>query len=572
MRPPISSGRIVLSWLAIGVGLFAGIMALARFGAVWLPHDHDLLRWIGYFGVALFATTFLVGSIIALRNPKRAGFTFLAFMPIAVFCLAYPSAGYLVWHPDGGGWFETPLILTAVGLTVSFFLPIYAAVLALRHRKRTTYCLFAFTVFLAAIVFAMSHWTRAFLPPFAGCTAPFLAFGLFWRETNLRGWSPLLQCRHDSLFRRMAIVVLTCLVILCVDVVATFGLYAIGSTLFSGDCHGKPLIVRPESSHHAVFTARLVFVGRSLEALTREGGVLHNPEIPGSRDPRVGDWGIGIVQERFWGLPAWSRLVLLTNNIYWKGETYFIDGSREQGIVSRVLPIVDGRTGCSRTRRTQDAIVDLRALRGTSSSGGARLMGYVREPESFVFGLAPPTRSTFAVGAGIIVTGPNGTRMVTTDQTGIYELDNLASGDYTLQLLIPDSKVAGFFEQDGSPAKLRLTALRTEERSFDLFWNGRIEGHVRDGSGKPLQVLVRLLTPNGIRVPGYVVEDVLSAADGSYQLKKIPPGRYRVMINDVKQGGTSAIQFYPAKLHLEDAQWLELSEGQRITGIDFTIQ
>jgi hypothetical protein len=39
---------------------------------------------------------------------------FLALLPItAAFCLAYPKSGFLVWHADGGGWFETPLPLAA---------------------------------------------------------------------------------------------------------------------------------------------------------------------------------------------------------------------------------------------------------------------------------------------------------------------------------------------------------------------------------------------------------------------------------------------------------------------------
>jgi hypothetical protein len=81
---------------------------------------------------------FLAGSIVALRNRKRAGIIFLICMPVAVFCLGYPSAGYLVWHADGGGWFEPPAP-TAIGLTTIFFLPIFAALLAIRYRKRAVY-------------------------------------------------------------------------------------------------------------------------------------------------------------------------------------------------------------------------------------------------------------------------------------------------------------------------------------------------------------------------------------------------------------------------------------------------
>jgi hypothetical protein len=111
----------------------------------WPPFNDDLpgwlLRWISYVGGALLGPVFLAGSIVASRNRKRAGIIFLICMPVAVFCLGYPSAGYLVWHADGGGWFEPP---APHGHWVNdnptiFFLPIFAALLAIRYRKRAVY-------------------------------------------------------------------------------------------------------------------------------------------------------------------------------------------------------------------------------------------------------------------------------------------------------------------------------------------------------------------------------------------------------------------------------------------------
>jgi hypothetical protein len=46
----------------------------------------DLIRWS-----ALLGPVFLAGSIVALRNRKRAGIIFLICMPVAVLCLGYPS-------------------------------------------------------------------------------------------------------------------------------------------------------------------------------------------------------------------------------------------------------------------------------------------------------------------------------------------------------------------------------------------------------------------------------------------------------------------------------------------------
>lgn len=276
---------IVLSWLAVALGLLIGFIALARFGMAWPPFGDNepgwLLRWISYVGGAILGPLFIAATIVALRNPKRAGLILLVAMPFAVFSLAYPAAGYLVWHSDGSGWFEPPEVPTAVGLTVLFFLPIYTGLLALRRRRWTVY-LFAFTVLLAGIAFGLSHWSRAFLPAFAGWSSLFLLFGIFWRGTSTRGWPSVIQPRSCTRGQRVVAIALTFIVVLCVDVAVTFGLAALGSSLFSGDCGGKPLVLHPASPYHAVFTARVVFVGRSIEALTRDRGLFRDPQVPGS--------------------------------------------------------------------------------------------------------------------------------------------------------------------------------------------------------------------------------------------------------------------------------------------------
>jgi hypothetical protein len=132
--------KIVLSWFVAALGLLVGFIAFARFGMAWPPFgDNDpgwLLRRIEFVAGALLGLVFIVASIVAFRNPKRAGLTLLIAMPFAVFCLAYPSAGYLVWHSDGSGWFEPPEPLSAIGLTTLFFLPIFAGIAALRLSSR----------------------------------------------------------------------------------------------------------------------------------------------------------------------------------------------------------------------------------------------------------------------------------------------------------------------------------------------------------------------------------------------------------------------------------------------------
>jgi hypothetical protein len=324
----------------------------------WLPlGDHGpgwFLRWLDFVGIGLFGLAFLVGSIVAPRNPKCAGIIFLVFLPITAFCLAYPESGFLVCHADGGGWFEVPLPLTAIGLTALFFVPFVAPLFTLHHRKWAA-IVFAGAALVTILVFVRSRWTPVLVPHLAGYSTPFLLFGLFWLGVDKLGWPSLVQpCPRGSGFQ-IGAPVITCLAVLLLDVALTLGLSALGSSLFGGDCRGKPPFTRPESPRHAVLTARTIFVGRAFQALRGREGI---------HDRDVGDWAVSVVQERFWGVPPWRpHLVLLTNFIYRKGETYFIDGTRENGLLTRALPIVEARIGCSRLRLAQDAEVDLHLLR-----------------------------------------------------------------------------------------------------------------------------------------------------------------------------------------------------------------
>jgi len=560
-----------LSWSVAILGVFLGLFMLAKFGMVWIPSgDRDpgwFLRSIGFAGVGLFGLGFLAGSIAAPRNSWRAGVIFLASIPIVAFCAGYPDSGFLVKHADGSGWFEAPLPMTAIGLTAVFYLPFVAPLLSLHNKKRAA-AAFAAAVLVAVPVLVHSHWAKALVPNLAVWSVPFGLFGLFWLGTYKLGWPSLIQARPRTV-RGIAGFVITCLVVLCLDVTFTLWLSALGSSLFSGDCGGKPPSTHSVSSNHAVFTARVIFVGRSFgDMMTRSGTV--SGESHGSR---TGDWAIAIVQERFWGLPRWPRLVLLTDYVYWMGETYFIDGAHARGLLTRFLPIVGAGIGCSRSRPVQDAIVDLRLLNEPAPEDGTRLIGYVREPEIFSGALTPPTPPRLAAGARIDVIGPTGTKTITTDASGIYQIDGLLPGDYTLQLSVPSGQIAGFFGSDGSSAKVHLAANALVERNFHLFWNGRIAGHIKGDSGKPAHIWVMLQNADGSTLPGNVRNFLLTTSDGSYEITKIPPGRYTVMVNPYgpTRGSPYPPIYYPSGIQPKDASVFAMSEGQDIENLDFSV-
>jgi hypothetical protein len=561
--------RLLISWFAVALGGIVGFIACARFGMAWAPvpdHPAWYLGWFDVAGVALLGLGFLFASFAALRNRGLAGIIFLSIMPVAGFCLAYPNAGYLVWRSDGG-WFETPIPAVAIGLA-SLFYAVFLVPVIFWPRKKRAAIAFASAALVAGPIFAYSRWTVALLPRLVAWSSPFLLLGLFWLRTDKLGWPSLLQPASRSLAKRVLAFVATCVGILCLCGAFMVTLAGLGSSLFSPDCRGRPPFVRPRSPTHAVFTAKILFAGRSIDTLVGSHGGLGSS----SSDHRVGDWAIGLVQERFWGVPHWTRLVLLTNYVYWEGETYFVDGTRLRGLLTQFLPIVEGGVGCSRTKPAQNAIIDLRLLRKLPVPGATRVIGYVRGPEPFTPGLTRPSTPNFVAGALMQLTGPSYSRIVRTDSAGVYELDNLAPGDYILRLSTLETQVEGFFS-DSSTARIHLESDGVVEKNFELFWNGRIEGQVTEDGGKPAHAWVELLSADGRPIPGYVNFFEMTARDGSYQFRKVPPGLYIVIMNPNGPSGgwPYDFQYFPSGVRKDKARVFELAPGQRMAGINFQV-
>lgn len=300
----------------------------------------------------------------------------------------------------------------------------------------------------------------------------FLFFGLFWLGTHWRRW-PALTATHAQTCRgKMARAAIACLVVLAAVVPLGMAVVTLRPSVFGGHCGLRPPFFKARSEDHAVFTVRVICVGLSLRnwLSTRSGqGAI--------REHRVGEWAIGVVQERFWGLPSrWPHLVMLTDSVYWQGETYFIDGYRSSTLLSYFVPVVSAQYGCSRTRPIQSAALDLRILRHPPSKG-ATIIGYVRQPAPYHNILGRPSAPSYLSGAQIDVSGPDGITTLTADASGIYQLNGLPAGDYAVQLRVPDGETVDPILASGSYTKtersirnLHLNGDEIVESTFDLDW------------------------------------------------------------------------------------------------------
>jgi hypothetical protein len=427
-RPALAVGwrllKATLSWgvAALGflIGLFLASLLISRSPSTGMYSTGLGLRVMAFLGLWLVAVGLLVGSIAALRNPRRAAIIFLSLLPLAALCLVYPDMAVEPVSADAAHVFDLPLLLEVAGLTVLFFVPILVPLLFLDNRKRAGIS-FVVGLLVAALAFARFRWTELLLRDLIIVSAPLLLFGLFWLGANSFGWPALLRSWPQSTFRHFSSGVVVIVVLACASAAMAVVTAAYASSLFSGDCRAKHPFTNATYESHAVFTARAVYVGLSLSSRRQ---IRQYPQVT---DPRVGDWAIGTVQERFWGMPAgWPRLVLMTNFVFWKGETYFIDGDRVRNIAG-ILPVVEGGIGCSRSRRVEDAII-----------------GFT---------------------GGVI------TATVMTDASGIYELDGLPQGDYTIQLHVPAGETVGRISSDRSVRKFSLKSDDLIESSFFLEWD-----------------------------------------------------------------------------------------------------
>jgi hypothetical protein len=550
--------KTVMSCFVLLLGASAGFWAIVWAGQVWVPQDRTspswAAEWFGYVGVWLFGIGFLVATIAAMSDRRRGGLLFLGFAPVTALCTAYSTSVFEVTGADGNSQFYLPVLWRAVIFWALFFLP-FVLMLVLRRRRKLAAYSFLVSAMVASIAFGLSRWTWPLLNGLAVSAAFFGAFGGFWLGTWRLGWTALIAAKPKPMGRRFVTILAGCLAVALLDIVATIGFTIWRSTANGLDCGWRQPFNKPMSSRQTVFTARLVRSGHKLKVSGRWAG----------------EWAIGEVEKRYWGLGARaSRFVLLTNNVFWEGENYFIDGNRAVGLLTRYLPIVE--TGvCTRTRPVVYSAVELRVLRQSGDFRGGRIIGQVTDGRSGGYAnvTMPPKVETPVAGALIRLSGPAGTTILTSDQEGIYESDGLPSADYTLRLDLPDTQYA----RDRTVDKRTLLGKKFNEADFAVVWNGSIEGEVRSSAGGAARVWVQLdnADPGHARINPIFFRQ--NDASGHFRISPLAPGRYKLAINPNGPSDESsyATVYYPAGNHPEDASALEIGEGEHIKNVILTV-
>lgn len=329
----------VLTWLVFVVGLIAATVGLAMAGAFPVPPQDSYIDWAVTVQVILLGLVPLTASLLAVRERRTAAIVYLIGALVA--------AIYGICE-----WFSRPSWL-----------------------QRT------------------ASWAAA-------DAILFSVLGIFLFSMHRRGWPPLWDSTQPSWKRKIAGVLVGCLMLTLI----TFGSFRLGIVRGSAfDCGESPPFARPRRPDQAVFTARLVIV---------EGWparLLNVKRLP-----------FAIVQKHFWGLPFWDHKIVLVGLPLQDAGPFFIDGTRMHGLFTQFLPVVE-IVRCNRSRLLKDAKVDLRVLSDGPPRKGVRIIGKVMHYNAKD---SPGIQVTIA-SAGI-------TTAVTTDQDGIYDLSGLPAGHYAV--------------------------------------------------------------------------------------------------------------------------------------------
>jgi hypothetical protein len=292
-------------------------------------------------------------------------------------------------------------------------------------------------------------------------------------------------------------------------------------------------------SDRAVFTARVIqLMGRRYD-------------FDGKR---MSGQVLAVVKERHWGLPwYWPKVVVLDggffcNIVLEEGRDYLVSGRRTRYGVLDV-------SGCSRTQEIETAQVDLRTLDGSHcSSPGGTVIGHVyRRQESNPRRLPLPSMA-------MAFRDSNGRpHTVQSDSDGIFELQHLPSGTYTLDSYFSSTQYfAGeaFTVKDG------------------VCWESDVALRDYDIYGQSLSGLGRYATVKLVAIDSdqfWALSKVQS--DGRFYFKDVPDGEYLIAAESPMQGAGNYF-YYPGTYYRRRAVKIKVT-NHRVAGsnrFDFDVR
>ncbi len=232
--------------------------------------------------------------------------------------------------------------------------------------------------------------------------------------SSRHGWSTVLASSSSPKLK--AVVLGIGFAGIATSAVAITMLHSLQRPASGRDCPGQFVYSRSTFVRDTAFTAHVILVG-------------HQAKLSNGW---IGSWALVRVQEH---LAGWRppRLIFLTRGAFRSGEDYFIDGRRPRGVLTRILPLVE--VDCSpRSDFLSDAGVSLRLLKSGFPKNDVRIIGRV---DRWLKATSQPYAQherLLVRGAQVVVSGPGGVIVATTDEEGVYDVPGLPPGTYNAHL------------------------------------------------------------------------------------------------------------------------------------------
>jgi len=167
----------------------------------------------------------------------------------------------------------------------------------------------------------------------------------------------------------------------------------------------------------------------------------------------------------------------------------------------------------------------------------------------------------------------------TTNEDGIYRINNIASGNYQVAPVVPGMLVSDADNPNG-PNLIISAGDNVESIDFNLIRGGVITGKITDSDGRPLIEEGVTLVPvepqnqrNGEdRVPGGETDD-----RGIYRMFGIRPGRYKVLFTESRRPDGDRrraplpMTYYPDVTDPAKATVIEVEPGSEASNVDIKI-
>ncbi|HXG83603.1 MAG TPA: hypothetical protein VNI84_06210 [Pyrinomonadaceae bacterium] len=226
---------------------------------------------------------------------------------------------------------------------------------------------------------------------------------------------------------------------------------------------------------------------------------------------------------------------------------------------------------CTRTQVLSKASEDLEYFRGLkdAKAGGTvygKVTKYLVRKSDDEYKPNPPLQNILLTFAG------NGNQYkATTDDKGEYRLSNLAAGEYSLSIKVPEG-MWGFEKEEKIKVPDKGCVVTYHALSTKTFLSGKI---LNEEAAPAAKIMVSLIPLDQIN-ERYQKDTHFDFTDeeGRYTFKSIPDGTYYLGVRIDRSNETTfpyPRTFYPGTTDLKNAVPVTISEGQTIENFDFAL-